>query len=83
MYSSTVTFGFGDSFEELYDEINTKIGKLLHDLLYWNWSFTYHEAGQYSPTEIETLKAQRDKAKHDVEEMLYDAHKILSRARTL
>ncbi|WP_410600464.1 hypothetical protein [Amycolatopsis sp. lyj-90] len=78
-----VSFGYGDSFEELYEEINTKIGKLLTDLLHWDWSITHLEAGRYSSAEIETLAAQRNKAKRDVEELLYQADRILSRARTL
>ncbi|KFZ76880.1 hypothetical protein ED92_39990 [Amycolatopsis sp. MJM2582] len=67
----------------MYQEIDAKIGKLLTDLLYWKWLFTVGEYNAYCDRDLEALKVQRDKAKHDVEELLYQAHKILSSARTL
>ncbi|EMD27390.1 hypothetical protein [Amycolatopsis azurea] len=74
---------FGDSYEDMFQEIDTKIGKLLTDLLYWKWLFTVGEYNAHCDSDLEALKAQRDKAKHEVEEMLYQAHKLLSNARAL
>lgn len=81
MYSMNVSFGYGDSFGDMYEEIDKKIGKLLCDVLYWDWRFTERERESYTTRELETLKAERNQAKYDVEELLHQAHKVLRKAR--
>ncbi|MEU3765270.1 hypothetical protein AB0E55_09455 [Amycolatopsis keratiniphila] len=71
---------FGNTFSDLHREVEKKTADAFNTLVHWgDWAYSPVELLQLRPSQLETLRSQRNDAMRKVEAHLADAVRILQR----